>query len=418
MKRKYLLLLLPLIIVITGCPLFNKLPIWTAIPDLVKNIGDSVNINLLTYCTDPDGDPLTFTVVSGPGTIVASNYTWTVTGPVGPTVITIRASDGKGETNTSFTITVKGSPNVPSDPSPANNATGQNYPSVTLSWTGGDPDGDTVTYDLYFGTAPNPPLYQTGLSYTTYGKGLLQSYTRYYWKIVAKDGTNTVTGPIWSFVTKPNETVNDNFESRPIGTLSADTLPWATYSFDGTSYSSITATLGFQGSRGLTFVDPTVAGFSRISRNISALKKGYIEFYLRVSNNAHFGFRNNTIWAPYILTGDMGDGFGLYSYNASTGVFTKIHNISSNTWYKIFIFFDFNAGQNLFQVYVDNELKKTENLTGSFSMTNFAFLTFTDKICGWADLDNVMIVALEPNYTTSEMANQEIEDSSSLSHVK
>jgi len=418
MKRWYLLLLLPLIVMITGCPLFNKLPVWTVIPNLIKNIGDVLNINLLAYCTDPDGDQITFTVVGGPGTVVANDYTWTVAGPIGPRVIDIRASDGKGETDASFTITVKGPPNVPSNPSPADNATGQNYPNVTLSWTGGDPDGDTVTYDLYFGTAPNPPLYQTDLSYTTYGKGLLQSYTKYYWKIVAKDGTNTVTSPIWSFLTKPNEIVNDNFESRPLGTLTASTLPWATYSFSGTSYSYISETLGLQNSKGLTFVDPTVAGNSKISRNITALEKGYVEFYFKVSSNGYFGFRDNLMWAPYVITGDWGSGFGLYSYNRSTNVFTKMQDVVSNTWYKVFILFDFSAGQNYFQVWVGNELKRTENLTDSLSMTNFTFMTFSDQNCDWAVLDNVTFGALVSNYTTSETMGQEIECSSSLSTVE
>ena len=415
MKKRHILLLLPLVLIITGCPFLNRLPVWTLIPDLVRNIGQAVNFNLLTYCTDPDGDPLTFSIVSGPGTIVGSNYTWTVAGPIGPRVITVRVSDGKGHSETSFTITVKGPPNVPSNPSPANNAINQNYPNVTLSWTGGDPDGDTVTYDLYFGTASNPPLYQTGLSYTTYGKSGLQSYTKYYWKIVAKDGVNTTTGPIWNFTTKPYEIVNDNFESRPTGILSAGTLPWATYSFGGTSYSYISASFGLNGSKGLTFIDETVAGFSSIRRSISSLKKGSVEFYLRVSSGGHFGFRNGPVWAPYILTGDMGSGFGLYSYNVNTAAFTKIYNLLANVWYKIFIEFDFNAGQNYFKVYVDNVLRRTETLTGTFAVTELMFTTFVDKVCNWADMDNVVIKALQSNYTTTGETSLEAFDTEPLS---
>mgnify|MGYP000538383106 CR=1 FL=1 len=59
-----------------------------------------------------------------------------------------------------------------------------------LSWTGGDMDpGDTVTYDLYFGTADPPPLYQSDLSSTTYDPSPLTHSQQYFWQIVSRDGT-------------------------------------------------------------------------------------------------------------------------------------------------------------------------------------------------------------------------------------
>ena len=405
MKRRYLaLLVIPLLIMLTGCPFLNKLPVWTLIPNIVRNIGQVVNINLLTYCSDPDGDPLVFTLLSGPGTISGSTYSWTVSAPIGVVTITISASDGKGQVSTSFTITVKGAPNTPSNPSPANNATNQNYPNLTLSWTGGDPDGDTVTYDLYFGTASNPPLFASNLTSTTYNKTGLLSYTTYYWKIVAKDGVNTTTGPIWAFTTKPYTIVNDNFESRPLGNLSAATLPWATYSKADPGYSYISASFGYGNSKGLTFVDPNNAGYSKISRDISALKKGSVQFYLRAAANGSIGFRDNVSWVPYIFLGYMGSGYGMYSWNESTGLFTKIMNVTANTWYDIYIYFDLNAGQNYFRVYVNDVLRRTEYLTGTFSVTNLSFLTFNGTVCDWADIDNVVITALQSGYTTAEEA--------------
>ncbi|HPD39405.1 MAG TPA: hypothetical protein PK411_13755, partial [Mesotoga infera] len=308
------------------------------------------------------------------------------------------------QVSTSFTITVKGAPNTPSNPSPANNATNQNYPNLTLSWTGGDPDGDTVTYDLYFGTASNPPLFASNLTSTTYNKTGLLSYTTYYWKIVAKDGVNTTTGPIWAFTTKPYTIVNDNFESRPLGNLSAATLPWATYSKADPGYSYISASFGYGNSKGLTFVDPNNAGYSKISRDISALKKGSVQFYLRAAANGSIGFRDNVSWVPYIFLGDMGSGYGMYSWNESTGLFTKIMNVTANTWYDIYIYFDLNAGQNYFRVYVNDVLRRTEYLTGTFSVTNLSFLTFNGTVCDWADIDNVVITALQSGYTTAEEA--------------
>ena len=92
-------------------------------------------------------------------------------------------------------------PNIPSNPSPSNSVTGQSI-TVDLSWSGGDPDsGDTVTYDVYFGTSTSPPFVTT-VSTTTYDPGTLDYDTHYYWKIVAKDNHGATTeGPVWDFTT-------------------------------------------------------------------------------------------------------------------------------------------------------------------------------------------------------------------------
>jgi PKD repeat protein len=76
----------------------------------------------------------------------------------------------------------------------------------TLSWTASDPDpGDTLTYDVYFGTTSNPPLKVSNQSTTSYQAGLLEHMTTYYWKIIARDnhGSETV-GPVLSFTTLDN----------------------------------------------------------------------------------------------------------------------------------------------------------------------------------------------------------------------
>ena len=92
-------------------------------------------------------------------------------------------------------------PYTPSNPSPANHATGQSI-HTDLSWTGGDPDaGDTVTYDVYFGTSTRPLKVSTAQSGTTYDPGTL-SYSTYYWRIVATDNHGaSITGPLWDFTT-------------------------------------------------------------------------------------------------------------------------------------------------------------------------------------------------------------------------
>ena len=92
-------------------------------------------------------------------------------------------------------------PYYPSSPYPPDGAVDQST-NVDLSWSGGDPDGDPVTYDLYFGTKSSPPVVATGLTQTTYAPGLLNDDTQYYWKVVSKDDQGGETpGPIWTFRT-------------------------------------------------------------------------------------------------------------------------------------------------------------------------------------------------------------------------
>jgi len=96
-------------------------------------------------------------------------------------------------------------PNQPSSPNPANGAT--NVPvNSDLSWTGGDPNpGDTVTYDVYFGTSSTPPKVGYNQSAVTYDLGTLNYLTTYYWKIIAWDSYGESTaGSLWVFSTKAN----------------------------------------------------------------------------------------------------------------------------------------------------------------------------------------------------------------------
>jgi hypothetical protein len=92
-------------------------------------------------------------------------------------------------------------PEEPSNPSPSDQAVDQPL-SLQLSWTCSDPDGDPLTYDLYFGPNPVPPIFDSNLTQTTYDISGLELYQTYYWRIDAKDTNNHVTeGPWWSFST-------------------------------------------------------------------------------------------------------------------------------------------------------------------------------------------------------------------------
>ena len=122
-----------------------------------------------------------------------------------------------GDVATGKDITLNNPPNTPSNPSPGNGATGVGI-NADLSWTGGDPDvGDTVTYDVYFGTT-NPPTTNVSdnQSGTSYSPVTLGYSTPYYWQIVAWDNHGASTdGPIWSFTTEAEESTGNGGGGSP-----------------------------------------------------------------------------------------------------------------------------------------------------------------------------------------------------------
>lgn len=113
-------------------------------------------------------------------------------------------------------------PNLPASPNPSNNATGVST-SPTLTWICTDPDGDPLTYDIYFGTSNNPTtLIATNLTTESISRTGLTQGTTYYWKVVAKDNQgNIIGGNIWSFTTEstPTTLLYENYESYTTGTF-------------------------------------------------------------------------------------------------------------------------------------------------------------------------------------------------------
>ena len=89
-----------------------------------------------------------------------------------------------------------GEPIMPSSPSPASATTGLPTQS-DLVWGGGTSQcpGLVATYDLYFGTNSPPPLHHDNGSAQSWDPGVLASATTYFWRIVAKDASGSVTGP-------------------------------------------------------------------------------------------------------------------------------------------------------------------------------------------------------------------------------
>jgi len=164
---------------------------------------------------DPDGDPVTYDVFFGsvtPPPQVSSGQSATTYDPGVMDYETtyywkIVAWDDKDASTVGpvweFTTEEEANtpPYEPNNPSPSDGATDE-YVNIDISWVGSDPDGDPVTYDVYFGTTSNPPQVSSGQSATNYDLGTLDYDITYYWKIVAWDDKDASTvGPVWEFTT-------------------------------------------------------------------------------------------------------------------------------------------------------------------------------------------------------------------------
>jgi hypothetical protein len=209
-------------------------------PSNPKPKDDSTDVSIYTNLSwtggDPDGDDtVTYDVYfeagdSTPDELVSANQSGTTYDPDTLEEYTVYywrivAWDEWASVNGPiwcFTTGENLPPNEPGDPDPQDGAT--DVPIVKiLSWTGGDPnEGDTVSYDVYFGNSSPPPLVAEDLSEKGYDPGTMDLDTTYYWQIVAEDikGLST-SGDIWYFTTElePNEppgapTVNGKREGK------------------------------------------------------------------------------------------------------------------------------------------------------------------------------------------------------------
>ncbi|MCW5980834.1 MAG: choice-of-anchor D domain-containing protein [Bryobacteraceae bacterium] len=95
-----------------------------------------------------------------------------------------------------WSFTTPPPPGAPTLLSPTQGATGVSL-TPTLNWTGG---GAATSHDVYFGKASSPPLV-TNTTATSYAPSGLAAGTRYYWKVVAKNGAGSKASAVWSFTT-------------------------------------------------------------------------------------------------------------------------------------------------------------------------------------------------------------------------
>lgn len=176
---------------------------------------------------DPDGDIVTYTVAFGDGDLLPVVFTTTATHYSPGSLLTdttyhwqVTASDGMSTTagpvwaftTISGTAPSPPSPNhapyTPRNPIPHDGATNV-VPDQMLSWTGGDPDGDSLIYALALGTSAPPPVF-TYTRHSWFSPALLTD-TTYYWQVTASDGVSATAGPVWVFTTTASTALGDCF---------------------------------------------------------------------------------------------------------------------------------------------------------------------------------------------------------------
>ena len=208
----------------------NHPPAEPYAPTPIDNADDvSISTSISWSCSDPDGDALTYDVYFGTdptldsGELMSSNQSGTNYNPATLEYETVYywkivASDGELETASpiwDYTTESGGSvnhpPAEPYNPTPIDNADDVSI-STSISWSGSDPDGDALTYDVYFGTDPTPDngeLVSNNQSGTNYNPQTLEYETIYYWKIVASDGEYETEGDVWNFTTLEEASYGD-----------------------------------------------------------------------------------------------------------------------------------------------------------------------------------------------------------------
>ncbi|MEL6590088.1 MAG: hypothetical protein AAFQ68_08415, partial [Bacteroidota bacterium] len=180
-----------------------------------------------TEATDPDDDPVLYTLIFEAETLLTNSSLLTYTATdldfdreYSGKVI---ASDDEGLSRSiDFSVRTEASPNALPE------AFALVYPpkdsqnldlEPLLQWeASSDPEGDQLSYDIYLDTNPIPTtLRSENQNNTQYQISGLDEETTYYWKVIAKDG-------------KGGETESETFLFRTRASVSATllaTAPWA-----------------------------------------------------------------------------------------------------------------------------------------------------------------------------------------------
>lgn len=258
-----------------GSAVANRAPTISGSPGTTVNAGTAYSFH--PSASDPDGDPLTFSVQGKPAWLQFDTANGTLSGtPAAVHVgthsgITITASDGKTSTSlASFSITVVdvGAPQISGTP-PARTTIGQIY---SFTPQASDPDGDDISFsvrNLPSWARFDPVL---GRVYGTPPTGSEGAYSGI--RISVSDDDHTVSLPAFSIAV----------EATSGGRA---TVSWAapTQNADGSALTNLAGYLVFYGQSGADLVQVrTVNGVGTTSLVIDNLASGTWYFQMSAFN--------------------------------------------------------------------------------------------------------------------------------------
>ena len=131
-----------------------------------------------------------------------------------------------------------GPPSKATNPSPADNATDEDFSGLQLSW---DDGGGADTYEVYIGVSGSLTLVSSTQAGTTYTTTLAELETifgtdeetgkieqKIYWRIDSTNDGGTTTGDEWNFDPRPTKASN----ASPAHEMTDMTLDWQVFSWD------------------------------------------------------------------------------------------------------------------------------------------------------------------------------------------
>ena len=183
----------------------NALPIGTSSFTVHVETSGGENVNQAKVCLWKDDEVylISSTSYSGDVTLYPSPET------IGEMYVTVTKQNFKPyEGDAEVQEFINDPPYMPNTPYPENNAEDIEI-ETTITWQGGDPNpGDSVVYDVYFGTEFPLEKVSDDQPQKSYDPGPLEFGKTYYWQIISMDNHGSSTeGPNWHFTTmnEPNE---------------------------------------------------------------------------------------------------------------------------------------------------------------------------------------------------------------------